>query len=501
MHFRQFCIAGTAAVFTLLIPLKTFLDPYNRFLGFWDSADALSFVLAILGLTLLYRGLYGLACLLRVERLAAALAVALAAGMTARVAGMAFLSWKMESMRLLLPPAVGLLAGGLAWWLPRVRQAFATLGLILSPLVVILCYQFLTFKTFTAGDPNLPHSAAFPARNATPVYVLIFDAWSYDHTFENRRVSDRLPRLQALARQSYVFHHAISADKDTDFSIPKFLLQTEKELHYREGGHYLADESGTTAAASHDSLFRLAARNGYNTRLLGFYVNYPEIFRDQIHHTILFPHDYKPASLAERTARVYLQAFGELLLPLKHWKLVSAESPLLAHERYDKAAYSEHWKELTHHLVRALLDALALPEKNLFLVAHLPIPHAPFVFNADGSYRGPFQGERMAYDEEGYARHLQYLDRVLGQFIDTLKECGTYDDAALIVTSDHMWKEYRPGYRKARKRHVPLFIKLPGQNDEVDIGHPVNLTRLAPVIDALMKGQDAHGPVQQLGAE
>ncbi len=43
----------------------------------------------------------------------------------------------------------------------------------------------------------------------------------------------------------------------------------------------------------------------------------------------------------------------------------------------------------------------------------------------------------MSHDTEGCRNHLAYLDLVLGKILDALRRVGEFDNAAVILTSDH----------------------------------------------------------------
>ncbi len=85
----------------------------------------------------------------------------------------------------------------------------------------------------------------------------------------------------------------------------------------------------------------------------------------------------------------------------------------------------------------------------------------------------------MAGDGQPSAPHPpdQYVDRLLGQAVDRLKQVGLYDRAAVVVTSDH-GISFAPGLElgtrnlRSENEHevawVPLIVKSPGQtNGEV----------------------------------
>lgn len=90
------------------------------------------------------------------------------------------------------------------------------------------------------------------------------------------------------------------------------------------------------------------------------------------------------------------------------------------------------------------------------------------------------------------ARHLlqvQYADRLVGDLIQRLEDTGLYDEALLIVTSDH-GISFIPGepLRAFTEKNlhqvvsVPLFVKAPGQRDGVVDDGNVSAPDLLPTI-------------------
>lgn len=112
-----------------------------------------------------------------------------------------------------------------------------------------------------------------------------------------------------------------------------------------------------------------------------------------------------------------------------------------------------------------------------FAVFHYPIPHDPFVFDADGP-RSIFE-VRGKYDVPGYLNNLAFLDRVLGEIIQTLKKAGKFDSSLLIFTTDHSWR-WDPKVKN--KKHGCLFIKLPGQERGAIINEPVEIYRFGLLV-------------------
>ncbi|MGZ8867704.1 MAG: sulfatase-like hydrolase/transferase [Thermoanaerobaculia bacterium] len=143
-------------------------------------------------------------------------------------------------------------------------------------------------------------------------------------------------------------------------------------------------------------------------------------------------------------------------------------------------------------------------EQPLFGFLHLYEPHAP--------YEAPREFRRVA---DGYDNEVAYADSVVGRFVETLKQRGIYDDALIILLSDHGeglgdHGEDEHGLFVYRESiHVPLLIKLPG-NDRAGetVTPPVGLDQVFPtVLNVLGVGDgksdllDREAPSRQIYSE
>jgi hypothetical protein len=103
-------------------------------------------------------------------------------------------------------------------------------------------------------------------------------------------------------------------------------------------------------------------------------------------------------------------------------------------ELYSRA-FSANWYALEGQVEAEALRLAREGPDNTLAFLHFPLPHAPFVFEADGRYAGPFEGGRMFGTREEYAQQIRYVDMVVGRFLDTLAAAGRLDSALVIVTS------------------------------------------------------------------
>ncbi|CAN5873840.1 hypothetical protein BH23ACT2_BH23ACT2_25130 [soil metagenome] len=154
---------------------------------------------------------------------------------------------------------------------------------------------------------------------------------------------------------------------------------------------------------------------------------------------------------------------------------------------------------------------------------HLMLPHQPWTFHPDGTQYalpdsddplelpdpppeeptdpGPVGPEVEAQDpdwslaviEQRHLLQASYTDRLVGEVLDRLDETGLYDDAVVVVTSDHgiNFKRF-PDQRGADEEsvgaigYVPLLVKGAGQREpRVDDSNLMAVDLLPTLADAI----------------
>ena len=155
----------------------------------------------------------------------------------------------------------------------------------------------------------------------------------------------------------------------------------------------------------------------------------------------------------------------------------------------------------------ALLDGLQTTDDPFFLYLQYMDPHAPYNpppedmegmsgRNTKRPYKGRFISRSNRYDGE-----IHYVDRKLGELFDELKRRELYEDAVIVVVSDHgeQFGERGHGGHGSTLRHwethVPLIVKA-GERQGV-ISTPVSIADVHPTILALA-GVEEPRPVQAM---
>lgn len=150
----------------------------------------------------------------------------------------------------------------------------------------------------------------------------------------------------------------------------------------------------------------------------------------------------------------------------------------------------------------AFLDALQPTDQPFFAFLHLVLPHQPWFSREDGArYRTPgdYTGPdistpwRARVTRQRHLLQAEYADRLVGVVLDRLQATGEYDDAVVVVASDH-GASFEPGesVRSLEDRNLddiayaPLLIKASGQEDgEVDDRNVLTVD-VAPTVAALL---------------
>ena len=393
--------------------------------------------------------------------------------------------YKSESLFLALAALITL-----SWCRPHlaIPRRTAQLALIFSPIALIVAWQFTQYPEW-ATPVETPRSSQ-PARAANPVFIFVCDEWSYARSTERGEFLPLFKHVKEFAAQAITFDFAQSPGPRTDVSIPRLLWQRDDDLTITAGQTWWPAKGGRTPTGDAPNLFASAQARGYNTALLGFYLPYRKMLGGHVDYCASYLEHPKPVTFATKVRANALRNVTFQHDPLSRRASRALEQSVLPLSR---TAFSAHWEKINRALQRETLGLIQQSPPNEFAFIHLPLPHCPWVFNPDGTYRGPYRGERMSHDVEGYRRHLAYLDVVLGQFFAEMKRAGKFDDALIIVTSDHSWRlDYTfDGQLQDGEdlRHVPLFIKVPGQHEARRVAKKFELLQLGPIIDAVMRGQ------------
>ncbi len=365
-------------------------------------------------------------------------------------------------------------------WLYRTRSVL----LIISPVVPIFWLNSLMHPTY--GNPsvtslerarNVPAStAAAPADN---VYVFVFDGWPYRLTARGTEIAPWMPSLADAARSMCVFRQGYSAGPHTVQSLPQFLFQ--REGYFVVGDHGVGfSGSGYHRCAELPNLFTAARAQGYRTYMVGWSLPYHVLLGDSVDFAYSISYyDYLGVRFHERALTFCWDAAQRFLGPrIARWTVGG---------RY--VMMNMGMIHLTSEVLARTHAVLEDPRSGQYAIFHLTLPHFPYLFNRDGAK--PVSEPYDSKSEPLLVDQLGYMDRVIGETLARLKERDKYDSSMIVITADHGWR-FDPtarGRDVETMTHVPLFIKFPHQQTQVDVHAPFRTTSLEELIAAWRSGE------------
>src|SRR5262245_3829558 len=264
-----------------------------------------------------------------------------------------------------------------------------------------------------------------------PIVVISIDTLRADHLPAYGYAKVKTPAIDALAADGVIFERAYSHAPQT---LPSHVSMLSGRLPFEHG---VRDNIGFTVKADEPLLPRLLHDAGFATG--GFVSAY--VLRDET--GIARGFDLYDATLPPSSPEV---AVGEL-----------------QRDGMQTLAAADRWLDSTS-------------SRRLFLFFHIYEPHSPYTPPQRFNALAPYDGE------------IAYADEIVGGLLDSLKRRGLYDNALVVLTSDHGeglgdHGEQEHGlfvYRETIR--VPLIVKLPGNHERRHVSTPVQHIDLLPTI-------------------
>ncbi len=376
---------------------------------------------------------------------------------------------------------------------------FAAASRWLSVLSVLVVFSLATFFTsdgvWTLLFPKAASSDdGFTKNSDTPVVMLVLDEFPLNGLLDDRLEVDpeRFPNFAALQRDSTWFRNAAAVNQFTPIALPAILSgKMPKSLKQLPTVESYPANVFTILARSH-------AVTGYEpfTRLCPEDVCAKKVRRTSWRGRIKF--------MFSDLAAVYLNYVVPSDLDLgvpnidgkwgDFWEETAGD--------WDAPNFSRGGRVESF---RRFINGLRVTgDKPPFIFAHIILPHMPHQFVSSGRMYAPgvIQGyvkDQWSADpaliQFGYQQFLMQLgatDRLLGQFVQKLKDLGIYDRALFIVVADHGASFQAHTHRRGDVQHpafyedvmsIPLFIKLPGDASKAIISEkPAQTIDVVPTI-------------------
>jgi arylsulfatase A-like enzyme len=315
------------------------------------------------------------------------------------------------------------------------------------------------------GSLALAALASCGAEPLPDVVLVVLDTVRADRLSLHGHDVRTSPELDAFAAGATRFDHAIAT---APWTVPSHASMFTGLDPYEHGAHTfpvpepvpnvpsLSDEATTLA--------ELLADLGYETG--GFAANHVFLSERYNLHQGFATWRAHPATAAD------VNRFA--VLP---WLAERDERPLLLFVNYMDAHRPYNSAERPGLLPRPVGDDSAE------LIAEL----LPDVLTGRGG--DPAKLERLA---DQYDTAIANMDAALGELLGELRAAGRFEDALVIVTSDHgeylgerdLLEHSKDVYQGAL--HVPLVVKAPGQTEGDAVAEPISLTAIPHLVAAAL---------------
>ncbi len=284
----------------------------------------------------------------------------------------------------------------------------------------------------------------------TPVFIISVDTLRADHLPAYGYTKGSTPAIDAFRRDAILFEQIYS---QVPLTLPSHSTILTGEPPYIHG---VRNNLGYSLAASHPTLATILKSKGYET--------------------------------GGAVSAFVLRKETGIAAGFDFFDDYMTNSPL------ESATSWQRDGDLSRQALSGWLDTAH--GKKVFGFLHLYEPHSPY------SPPAAFAANRIPYDGE-----ISYADSIVGTFLDDLKKRGLYDDALIILLSDHGeglgdHGEKEHGIFLYRESiHVPMIVKLPGNRRKGEtIDRVAGLTDVFPTVIEATGGTVEAGHVSLIDA-
>ena len=350
-----------------------------------------------------------------------------------------------------------------------VRLFVTTLG----PATLVVPVLFLLDSNVRGAlDPVAERFASAELSETPPIVFIVFDELPLNSLLDEHYEidADRYPHFSALAARSHWFRNATTVSSETMWALPALV-----------SGIYPLERGAVPTRRYYPNNLFTVLSGRYEMTVFGSFPQLCPVPACQHDRAVA---EETVAGLAADSAVI----LGHIVLPepltrnlptiVGGW---SGFARVRVQPETDVGAAQDRRSEFERFLAAIENDGGA----HLYFL-HSLLPHMAFEWVPSGHrYAGPdYQGREIGGKalfeaaDRGlahalYQRHLLqvgFVDRLIGELTDRLREQGLYDEALIVVTADH-GASYRQGqHRRALTDDnasdialVPLFIKLPAQ--------------------------------------
>jgi len=322
------------------------------------------------------------------------------------------------------------------------------------------------------ADRPLAGIRSVPPERPRVVWI-IFDELDYRLLFPDRPSTVAMPEFDRFRAEALNATDAISPARDTSISIPSLL--TGKQFVTTKGSGPVtlyAERSGVSTIETLDvnsTIFSDVRKRGGNVAVAGWYLPYCRMFAGSLSACSWYDNgnllNITGEGLAQNTVSQARSLFETSLF-----------SP------FGQSLTLKHTIRMVRDFRQAALSAVANPAFDLVFL-HYPVPHAPHSYDR---VNRTFTRGNSGF--EGYSDSLALADLLLGEVRAEMTRLRLWDNATILVTSDHPYRESRHLDGKSDPS-VPFLLKFAGQNTQVVYTRPLHTLVTRELLGSIFRGE------------
>lgn len=303
----------------------------------------------------------------------------------------------------------------------QIVQFIQVFGLVLItiPLITTITTPQLAPTAIQPTNQPLIWNSSAPLPD---IYYIILDAYGRDDLLQQLFDFDNTPFIQSLEQRGFY----VARQSPSNYSQTPISLSSSLNMRYIND---VATAAGTDEYSrsyyldliQHNQVMQLARNLGYTT--------------------ISFDSGTNQTNASNVSDKVIRMPFD--LTPIEREYINLTPLAVINQSFYQKIQYKLHAQKINFNL-----DQIKLIAQNpaaTFTYAHILSPHAPFIFNADGTLRinsGLFSlqpqssGLTKSQYSEGYTNQISYLNSRVIDIVDTILN-QTNAPPIIIIQGDH----------------------------------------------------------------
>lgn len=386
-------------------------------------------------------------------------------------------------------------------WLKSLTRFAEVVTLLLAPLVVLTFGQalllFISYEVVTREFVAPLASPLTVSDERSPrVVLLLFDELDQQIAFDERPAGLQLPELERLQTEAVYAAQAYPVAGETMLAIPALTIgqRVSKAMPVNASTLRitLADTKKTVDWASQPNVFAKARAAGFNTAVVGNMHPYCRVLRSSLTECSSWSLDIFAGvgrhSPVFTLSEIMINQISEVLTAIPALDLLGL-SQLFLSQFQNIQLIRDEWSLRMYVGILEETKKMAANNKIGLLFVHFPVPHSPFIYDRTNR-KLVIKGNRS------YLDNLALVDLTLGEVRRAMERAGTWKNSAVLVTSDHWYREKQRQPWKSqgeeltltnyRDHRVPLLIKLPGQQRGVTYEAPLNNVIIHDLILALL---------------